>query len=183
MKKIIKTLCFAAVALVCVSLAACGEKGFKDFAEYITSNGALSADGSFYSVGKFEESNDYRAIYYPDDDELVLGLRAVDENRTDALLLVLSDDSDVCDLLFTRIADGATTPEYAGMTALMLSSPVCISLTLASGSQAGEKDYSMVTLVNTYITLLLAAQDDVFAEAGLTMADLGFVYPQTPSAV
>ena len=173
-KKIFTTAAAVLLAVTTVMLTACGASGFEKCADYVTGHGA-AGDG-YYSVNAKSDGTDFSAMYYADAEELVFGVRKKTDGVTDALMLVLGKDADICDLLFTRLSDDETQ-NYAALGLIMLADPECTSLVIADGENLGETDYSMVGVANGYIAALLAGADaHLLADAGLRMSDLGFVY-------
>lgn len=175
MKKLKKNLVLIAAAIAVTATlcftAACGESGFEKFANYITANGTLSESTEFVSMSVKADGIDYSAMFYLDDRELVFGIRSDSSGGTDALLLVLGENADICDVMFTSASGSGGTVSAIGV--IMLSDPECTRLTLANG--AGNADDDMLSAANGYIDRLLGGLDvHLFADSGLKMSDLGF---------
>lgn len=166
-------------AFLCAALlfTACGENGFRKVADFIAEKGELSTDGSYTSVTGKGDGAYYSAMYYADDDELAIGLRKNTDDGADAVILIVRDDGDYCDLLFTRQATSEKDPYFAARAKLLPADPICRRLSEADGGNSDNTDAELLALVNGYIVALLTGADAyLFVDSGLRMADLGFKY-------
>lgn len=166
---------------MCAALlfTACGESGFRKVADFITESGTASADGSYTAVTGKGDGAYFSAMYYADDAELAIGLRKNTEDGSDAVILIVREAVDYCDLLFSQQKTGEKDPFYAGRTKLLTADPVCRRLSDADASfgNADNDEAALLDLVNGYIGTLLAGADTyLFVGSGLSMADLGFKY-------
>lgn len=164
-------------AVMLLAMTACGESSFEKLVSYLEKHSTAAADSGYVAVSVKSDGADLSAMYYADKNELVFGLRKKTDGATEALMLSLGKDSDICTLMFTRQSDVNDAADYAAIGNMMLADSECTKLLIASGEDKGETDLSMVGTVNYYLADLIAGADTyLLAGAGLRMSDLGFVY-------
>lgn len=159
---LLSAFCLLSVLL----LTACGDK-FAELCDFVTANGKYFEDKDYYAV--MSDNGDYTlaALYYPQDKELVLGVTANGQN-TEMFMLTVGGISE--DYVASYVV-GRGDNMFAGTAAVHAATSMCDTVF----STAGTPDEEATTRAQLLLSVLLSrADNELFAESGVHLSDLGF---------